>query len=66
MDHGHGHLVVAWSAALGLCMTMLGLCGALSVSKHFVNATLLMVALIVVTLTVIVALEVMYASEMHC
>jgi hypothetical protein len=66
MGHTHGFTEIARSALLGLCMTMIGSFRAHSVCVEFVSATLLMGAPSVVTLTVIVALEIMYAIEMHC
>jgi hypothetical protein len=66
MEVGHGYTDIARSAVLRLCMTPIGSCGALSVCVDFATATLLTVAPFVVTLTVIIALEIMNASEMHC
>ena len=66
MEVGHGYTDIARSAILRLCMTLIGSCGALSVCVDFATATLLTVAPFVVTLTVIIALEIMNASEMHC
>ena len=62
----HGFVEFVRSAILGLIMTMVGSFNADCVCKNFASNTLLMPAPAVVTLTVLAALEVIYASKMHC
>ena len=66
MERGHGYTDNAMRAVLGLCMTLIGSFGAHGVCVDFATAILLMVAPFVVTLTVLIAIEIMYASEMPC
>ena len=69
MERGHGYTDNATRAVLGLWMTMtlIGSFGAHGVCVDFVvTPFLLMVAPFVVTLTVLIAIEIMYASEMPC